>query len=277
MPNVETTYFQLWSWASNLWLVDVDSPWIVFSPMPRVEAQRATFRFAYLFLCFLVHFCTSCLIWLFTMWVLKFPVFSRETAGSSRCPRPAASFSARKNLYEGISCRALDDVTVGAGRANPKCMGSPLGAQAATLRHGSWKQPWPGGISSSGTSALLLEVFRLIESGLPDCQEWSSSEINPLWTLITPTNIFSPTPRLVFDWLTGNDGLAQLIHKKGHRHPACFAFLSEFWIYFSSFGLWIVPYIAGNQSLEWVSYESHLEVFELLFKWHAQTLLNVNI
>ena len=156
MPNVETTYFQLWSWASNLWLVGVDSPWVVFSPVPRVEAQRATFRFAYLFLCFLVHFCTSCLIWLFTMWVLKFPVFSRETAGSSRCPRPAASFRARKNLYEGILCRALDNVTVGAGHANPKRVGSPLGAQAATLRHGSWKQPWPGGISSSGRLSSAL-------------------------------------------------------------------------------------------------------------------------
>lgn len=212
MPNVEATCIQLWSWASNLWLMGVDSPWIVFSPVPRVEAQRAKLRFACLFLCFLLHCFTSCLIWLFTTWVLKFPVFSGATVGSSRCPRPAAGLRARKNLHEEISCRALDGVTVGAGQGNAERLGSPLGAQAATLRPGR-RQPTLGRTSSLGFRSSAPDGLLLIESVLPSYREGSSSpEVSWLQSLVTLTNI-SPNTQIGV-WLTRNGSLAKLTHKK---------------------------------------------------------------
>lgn len=53
--NVEATCIPLWSWAPNLWLVAMDSPWIVFFPGPgEPSAGLLPFFFVFWFIFHLV-------------------------------------------------------------------------------------------------------------------------------------------------------------------------------------------------------------------------------
>lgn len=142
MFNVQVTHIPLWL-HPNLWLAAVDSPWTVFCPVPRVEAQRARFRLT----CFLAFWFTFSLSGSWSdfspRWVLSLPLFSRAEVGSSRGPSSAAS-----SMHQsGFSQR---------NRTSRKCILKDLLQEIGSRDHGDWL----GKTKISGQAFMKAALFR---------------------------------------------------------------------------------------------------------------------